>query len=67
MDKVEEILREHFEGSVVGVAAEVEDDDNQEETLAFWHGGWSRAMGLAFMAQSEIKRKSRRPDEEQEV
>lgn len=44
LDRVKEILREHFEGSLLIVAGDV--GDHREETRVLYHGGWLAAIGM---------------------
>ncbi len=65
IEKVYDILREHFEGSVFAVVANSEDSDSEEISTVYFHGGRMQAIGLVTMAQVKILNKE--PDRTGEI
>jgi hypothetical protein len=45
-DRIEKIMREHFEGGAFTVIAEMENDHGKEVVRAGWHGGKCQSVGL---------------------
>lgn len=54
MEKVYDILREHFDASVFAVVTDIEATDGQEVNTIYWHGGRIRALGLAHLATHKL-------------
>lgn len=46
LEKAWDILTEHFDGCVLGVLSECGDNEPQEATKGYWHGGRIMAIGL---------------------
>lgn len=53
LDKVKELLDEHFEAWVLVWEAEV--DDRTEHSNVGWFGGHSRALGLLVLGQDVLR------------
>lgn len=60
-ERAYDILREHFDASLIVVLATTGADDHQEASRVFWHGGRTLALGLATEAKDRILHKP--PDE----
>lgn len=54
--RILEIAREHFEASLIVV--ETENDDNTDTRETIYHGGVSRAIGLAVLAQDRLRQQN---------
>lgn len=57
IERIADILREHFDGGLVAVVADA--DDHREISTVFWHGGGMRAMGLAVEAKLKLLQRNR--------
>ena len=49
--QIEEILREHFEASVIVVQA---DDDKKSDVRSSWHGGYATSIGLLELGKLHV-------------
>jgi hypothetical protein len=56
LERANEIIREHFEASLVAVVTSVEGDDGKEVSVVRWHGGRIQALGLCSEAKDWIFR-----------
>jgi hypothetical protein len=52
LDKVHDILKEHFTGSVVVVECEI--DDKLESVNCLYAGGFAKSLGLLKVGESRI-------------
>lgn len=57
MEKVYDILKEHFDASVFAVVTDIESTDGQEVNTIYWHGGRVRALGLSHLAIHKLTNK----------
>lgn len=55
IQKIHDILREHFDAGLVIV--ESTDDDNVYERELGWHGGISTALGLSIVARRRLEKR----------
>lgn len=51
--QMEQLSREHFDGSLLIISARSE-DDKQDETRCTWHGGYALAVGLGEIAKLQV-------------
>lgn len=56
LDQIEELLKEHFDSSILCVQSNCETEDGQEDKTFFYHGGMSTAIGLAEIHLRVMKR-----------
>lgn len=57
LDRVQELLGEHFESFLLVVETDLPEDDNATQTLTLVHygGGFNTAWGLAMRAQTRFQ------------
>lgn len=51
LEKIHELIREHFDAGVVIVETDTEDEKKGEDREIGWHGGITRAVGLCKIAE----------------
>lgn len=54
IDRAYQTLGEQFDGVLIVVSCEVDDNPNQSANLACWKGGYMTALGLATFAQHKL-------------
>lgn len=54
-NKIEDIMREHFESAVFVVSGET-GDDGSNVIRCGWHGGYATAIGLLNLGDFEVKK-----------
>lgn len=60
LQKMQEIMREHFSAGVVTVIGEMENDDKREDIQSLWHGGAATAYGLYYLGSQQLDRATKR-------
>ena len=58
MERIEEIMREHFSSGVLVVQGDVLDNDKAEDIRSTWHGGYATSLGLLEMGKLHVWNKS---------
>jgi hypothetical protein len=55
LDRIRELLGEHFESYLLVVETDLPEDDNATQTLVHYGGGFNTAWGLAMRAQTRFQ------------
>lgn len=63
LEKIQAMLREHFDCAVLAVAFDVTDDTNEFPEV-IWHGGYLPCLALSYKAHQHIDEASERDDDE---
>lgn len=60
LNKIRELMREHFSAGIVTVIGEIENEDRKEDIQSAWHGGSATAYGLCHLATQHLNIAHRR-------
>jgi hypothetical protein len=59
LDRIEEIMREHFTSGVLVVEGEVEENDKASDIRCTFHGGYAASIGLLELGKLQVWRKGK--------